>query len=230
MSGAREQVSRLLALVPYLQTRDRRVAGRRSPPTSGSEPDQISKDLKVLWMCGLPGLTPGQDDRRRLRGDRGRSRGRRPHRQRRLPRPPGPARQLRGLGPDRGAACPARGQSGRLARGDRPLPGQAGGRRRDRDRGAAGRGAPAALGTGAAATPRCSRRRSRPTARPGSTTTCRPATRPPQRTVDPLRAAQRATGTTTSTPGATSPGARDCSGSTGCTPSRWSTSRARSTT
>ena len=30
----------------------------RSPPTSASRPDQICKDLKVLWMCGLPGLTP----------------------------------------------------------------------------------------------------------------------------------------------------------------------------
>ena len=55
--GAREQVSRLLALVPYLQSRQdvslSEVAG-----DFGVAPDQIRRDLGVLWMCGLPGLTP----------------------------------------------------------------------------------------------------------------------------------------------------------------------------
>jgi proteasome accessory factor C len=57
MSGAREQVSRLLALVPYLQKRtDMSLA--QVAAEFGVGPDQIMNDLKVLWMCGLPGLTP----------------------------------------------------------------------------------------------------------------------------------------------------------------------------
>jgi proteasome accessory factor C len=57
VSGAREQVSRLLALVPYLQTRTD-VSLSQVAADFGVPPDQIRKDLKVLWMCGLPGLTP----------------------------------------------------------------------------------------------------------------------------------------------------------------------------
>ncbi len=57
MSGAREQVSRLLALVPYLQSRDD-VSLTQVAADFGVEPEQIMSDLKVLWMCGLPGLTP----------------------------------------------------------------------------------------------------------------------------------------------------------------------------
>ena len=57
MSGAREQVSRLLALVPYLQTRTD-VSLAQVAADFGVRPEQIMKDLKVLWMCGLPGLTP----------------------------------------------------------------------------------------------------------------------------------------------------------------------------
>lgn len=57
MSGAREQVSRLLALVPYLQTRSD-VSLTEVAADFAVRPEQIMKDLKVLWMCGLPGLTP----------------------------------------------------------------------------------------------------------------------------------------------------------------------------
>ncbi len=57
MSGAREQVSRLLALVPYLQRRTDLSLAQVAADFDVS-PDQIMKDLKVLWMCGLPGLTP----------------------------------------------------------------------------------------------------------------------------------------------------------------------------
>ncbi len=57
MSGAREQVSRLLALVPYLQSREE-VSLSEVAGDFGVEPDQIRRDLGVLWMCGLPGLTP----------------------------------------------------------------------------------------------------------------------------------------------------------------------------
>lgn len=55
--GARGQVSRLLALVPYLQTRTD-VPLAQVASDFGVLPAQILQDLKVLWMCGLPGLTP----------------------------------------------------------------------------------------------------------------------------------------------------------------------------
>ncbi len=57
VSGAREQVSRLLALVPYLQARTD-MSLSQVASDFGVAPEQILSDLKVLWMCGLPGLTP----------------------------------------------------------------------------------------------------------------------------------------------------------------------------
>lgn len=55
--GAREQVTRLLALAPYLQTHhDVRLA--TVAEDFGVSPQQILKDLNVLFLCGLPGLTP----------------------------------------------------------------------------------------------------------------------------------------------------------------------------
>ncbi len=56
-SGAREQVTRLLALVPYLQARE--VSLREVARDFGLTPAQVVRDLRVLWMCGLPGLGPG---------------------------------------------------------------------------------------------------------------------------------------------------------------------------
>lgn len=57
-TGAREQMRRLLALVPYLQTRDSvgldQVAG-----DFGVTAATIRADLDVLWYCGLPGLGMG---------------------------------------------------------------------------------------------------------------------------------------------------------------------------
>ena len=58
MSGARDQVSRLLALVPYLQNR-REVPLEQAAADFGVRPAQIVKDLNVLWFCGLPGLGMG---------------------------------------------------------------------------------------------------------------------------------------------------------------------------
>lgn len=55
--GARDQVARMLALVPYLQNR-RDVSLAQVAADFGVSPDQIRKDLQVLWFCGLPGLTP----------------------------------------------------------------------------------------------------------------------------------------------------------------------------
>ena len=56
-NGARAQVSRLLALVPYLQSRSG-MSLTQVAADFGVPPEQIMGDLKVLWMCGLPGLTP----------------------------------------------------------------------------------------------------------------------------------------------------------------------------
>jgi proteasome accessory factor C len=58
MSGARDQVARLLALVPYIQSRDE-VSLDQAAADFGVRPAQIVKDLKVLWFCGLPGLGMG---------------------------------------------------------------------------------------------------------------------------------------------------------------------------
>jgi len=57
-SSAKDQVTRLLALVPYLQNRQGRPL-REVAADFGLEPEQLRKDLQVLWMCGLPGLGPG---------------------------------------------------------------------------------------------------------------------------------------------------------------------------
>ena len=58
MSGARDQVRRLLALVPYIQSRDE-VSVEQAAADFGVRPAQIVKDLNVLWFCGLPGLGMG---------------------------------------------------------------------------------------------------------------------------------------------------------------------------
>lgn len=58
MSGARDQVARLLALVPYLQARSE-VSLEQAAEDFGVRPAQIVKDLNVLWFCGLPGLGMG---------------------------------------------------------------------------------------------------------------------------------------------------------------------------
>lgn len=53
-TGARDQVARLLALVPLLHSREGlRVA--EAAELLGTTPEQVVKDLRVLWMCGLPG-------------------------------------------------------------------------------------------------------------------------------------------------------------------------------
>lgn len=57
-SGARAQVARLLALVPYIQAR-REVPLEQAAADFAVSPAQIVKDLNVLWFCGLPGLGMG---------------------------------------------------------------------------------------------------------------------------------------------------------------------------
>jgi proteasome accessory factor C len=57
VQGAREQVARLLALVPYLHAHDE-VRLDEAAATFGVSERQLVKDLKVLFMCGLPGGYP----------------------------------------------------------------------------------------------------------------------------------------------------------------------------
>jgi proteasome accessory factor C len=57
-AAAKEQVSRLLTLVPYLHARGQ-VRLEEAAAALHVEPDQLVRDLKVLLMCGLPGGYPG---------------------------------------------------------------------------------------------------------------------------------------------------------------------------
>lgn len=52
-----EQVTRLLALVPYLQARPGSAVADVAEHF-GVTPKQLRADLQVLWMCGLPGMMP----------------------------------------------------------------------------------------------------------------------------------------------------------------------------
>ena len=58
MTGERERLPRLLALVPYLQARPG-VAIADVAEDFGVTEDQLRRDLQLLWMCGLPGHGPG---------------------------------------------------------------------------------------------------------------------------------------------------------------------------
>jgi proteasome accessory factor C len=55
--GAKDQVQRMLALVPYLRER-RGVHVDQVARDFGVTPAQIGDDLRVLFMCGLPGAMP----------------------------------------------------------------------------------------------------------------------------------------------------------------------------
>lgn len=57
-ASTKSQLGRLLALAPYLQARGA-VPLREVAADFGVTPDQLLKDLRVLYMCGLPGLAPG---------------------------------------------------------------------------------------------------------------------------------------------------------------------------
>src|SRR5215207_5512855 len=56
-SGAKDQVARLLMLVPYLHSHPE-VRLDETARAVGSTPEQVVKDLGVLFMCGLPGGYP----------------------------------------------------------------------------------------------------------------------------------------------------------------------------
>jgi len=56
-AGAKDQVARLLTLVPYLHAHGE-VRLDEAAVALGVAPDQLLGDLKVLFMCGLPGGFP----------------------------------------------------------------------------------------------------------------------------------------------------------------------------
>ncbi|MBI2242869.1 MAG: WYL domain-containing protein, partial [Nocardioides sp.] len=56
-SGAKDQVARLLTLVPFLHSHDG-VRLDDAAAALGVAPGQLLSDLKVLLMCGLPGGYP----------------------------------------------------------------------------------------------------------------------------------------------------------------------------
>ena len=181
----------------------------------GVPPEQIRKDLAVLWMCGLPGLTPEKMidvDMESIEED--------PEGVVRIDNAEYLSRPVR-LGSSEASALIV---ALRALRETNPeLPNEA------IDRALAKLEEAAATGTETPAValhlpPRTRRprrqppcaRRSRPTARPASTTTCRPGTRRRSARSTPWSCSP-ATATTTSTPGATSPRPAGSSGSTGCT-------------
>jgi proteasome accessory factor C len=57
VSGAKDQVARLLMLVPFLHSHPE-VRLDETARAVGSTPEQVVKDLGVLFMCGLPGGYP----------------------------------------------------------------------------------------------------------------------------------------------------------------------------
>ena len=56
-ANAKDQVARLLTLVPYLHSHPE-VRLDETARAVGSTPEQVVKDLGVLFMCGLPGGYP----------------------------------------------------------------------------------------------------------------------------------------------------------------------------
>jgi proteasome accessory factor C len=58
IANAQSQVERMLALVPYLQSRDG-ISVEDVARDFNVKPAQIVKDLKVLWFCGLPDAVTG---------------------------------------------------------------------------------------------------------------------------------------------------------------------------
>jgi proteasome accessory factor C len=58
MTGNEERLPRLLALVPYLQAHQG-IAAAEAAADFGISEDQLRRDLRLLWMCGLPGHGPG---------------------------------------------------------------------------------------------------------------------------------------------------------------------------
>jgi proteasome accessory factor C len=59
VSAVTQRLPRLLAMVPYLQAHPG-VRVSAAAAELGVSPEQLRKDLSLLWMCGLPGYGPGE--------------------------------------------------------------------------------------------------------------------------------------------------------------------------
>jgi len=58
MTGEAERLPRLLALVPYLQAHQG-ISAADAAADFGITEAQLRRDLQLLWVCGLPGHSPG---------------------------------------------------------------------------------------------------------------------------------------------------------------------------
>ena len=58
MTGTEQRLPRLLAMVPYFQSRPG-IPTAQAAADFGISEKQLIKDLDLLWMCGLPGHGPG---------------------------------------------------------------------------------------------------------------------------------------------------------------------------
>jgi len=58
VSGSLDQLPRLLALVPYLLARPG-ISFAAAAADFGITEERLRKDLDLVWMCGLPGHSPG---------------------------------------------------------------------------------------------------------------------------------------------------------------------------
>ncbi|QSB06756.1 helix-turn-helix transcriptional regulator [Natronoglycomyces albus] len=74
-------LSRLFNLIPYLAARPEGVSYEQAAADFGTTVEKLQRDLKLLWMCGLPGYGPGDlidiafdDDGVRVKFDAGMSR------------------------------------------------------------------------------------------------------------------------------------------------------------
>ncbi len=67
---AADRMTRLLALVPYLEARPGGVAMADAARDFGVTETQLRKDLELLWVCGLPGHGPGDLIDLAFEGDR----------------------------------------------------------------------------------------------------------------------------------------------------------------
>ena len=211
--GARTRSPGCCALVPYLHAREQ-VPLEEAARALGVPADQLVKDLKVLFLCGLPGRLPRRPDRRRPR--RARGRGRRSG----SPTPTTSPGRCGSTPTEASAIIVALralrdGAERRHPRGRRPGAGQArGGGRRGRPppRSTPATTSPTTLGAAGRSCEDAVRRG----ARCGSPTTCPRATRSPSASSTRV-ASCPTTASPTSTPGATAPRRRGCSGSTGST-------------
>ena len=68
--GTTDRMTRLLALVPYLNARPTGVGVAEAARDFGVTEKQLRNDLVLLWMCGLPGYGPGDLIDLAFEGDR----------------------------------------------------------------------------------------------------------------------------------------------------------------